>query len=210
MNFRVTAALLAVLIVLGGIVYYISQSPPPPAAGAAPTPASVLKLSSTDVTKLILTGGTNLTELDKDGNSWVIAKPTSGPADNGRVGGWVDQISNLSAERTIDDVSDLGSYGLVNPSLKVEVDLSTGAPLNLQFGDKTPDGASYYVNLPSDSTKAKSVFLVSAPLGDDLKGALTKPPVAIPTPTSLPTLVPSTITPPSLIQPLTATPTPGG
>jgi hypothetical protein len=209
-NFRVTAALLAVLIILGGAVYYISQSPAPPAAGAAPTPATVLKLNAPDVTKLIISGGTNSTELDKSGNDWALAKPTAGPADNARVGGWVDQIASLSANRTIDSVSDLGSYGLANPSLKVEVDLTGGTSVNLLFGDKTPDSASYYVNLPDDPTKATSVYLVGSPLGDDLKSALTKPPIAVPTPTPFPTLVPTTLTPLSLILPLTATPTPGG
>ena len=210
MSFRATAALLALLIILGGIVYYVSQSPAPPAVGAGPTPSTVLKLNSPDVTKLVISGGTASTELGKTGSTWGLVSPPTGPADNARVGGWVSQIANLSASRTIDGVSDLGTYGLATPSMKVEVDLTGGKSVNLLFGDKTPDGASYYVNLPDDATKAKSVYLVGSALGDDLKSALTKPPVALPTPTPLPTLIPSTLTPPSLIVPLTATPTPGG
>ncbi|HLZ08771.1 MAG TPA: DUF4340 domain-containing protein, partial [Chloroflexota bacterium] len=123
---------------------------------------------------------------------------------------WVDQIANLTAERSIDGVTDLASYGLTSPRLNVEVDLQDGKLVKLQFGAKTPDGGAHYVRLPDDATRANSVYLIGSPLGDDLNSALAKPPVAVPTPTPFPTLVPANLTPPSVVLPATATPTPGG
>jgi hypothetical protein len=122
----------------------------------------------------------------------------------------VDQLANLSAERSIDDVTDLATYGLTSPRLNVEVDMNDGKLVKVQFGDKTPDGGAYYVRLADDALRAKTVYLIGSPLGDDLNSALTKPPIALPTPTPFPTLAPASLTPPSAVLPLTATPTPGG
>jgi hypothetical protein len=208
-SFRVTAALLAVLIILGGAVYYSSKSPAPE-TGAAPTTVAVMKFTATDAVKLVIAGTDKTTELEKKGDAWGIVRPAPQPADSSRVESWVDQIANLSAERSIDDVTDLASYGLASPRLNVEVDMQDGKLVKVQFGDKTPDGGAYYVRLPDDGARAKSVYLIGSPLGDDLTSALTKPPVAVPTPTPFPTLVPTSLTPPSAVLPTTATPTPGG
>ena len=209
MSFRVTAALLAVLIILGGAVYYSSLSPAP-ATGGAPTTVAVLKFTATDANKLVIAGTDKTTELQKNGDTWAIVRPARQAADSSRVESWVNQIGNLTAERSIDGVTDLAGYGLTSPRFIVEVDMQDGKLVKVQFGDKTPDGGSYYVRLPDDATRASSVYLVGSPLGDDLNSALTKPPVAVPTPTPFPTLVPVSLTPPSVVLPSTVTPTPGG
>lgn len=190
MSYRMTAILLAVLIVLGGVVYYVQQQPAPKSTAAKSNP-SVLSFSPTDATKLVISSGDKATEVSRQGSNWTLVKPEAGSADNARVQGWIDQIGNLTADRAIDNPSDLSSYGLTKPKLNVEVDLGGGKTVKLVFGDKTPDGSDYYVQVPSDPAKAKAVYLISAPLGDDLISALTKPPKALPTPTPLPTLAPA-------------------
>jgi hypothetical protein len=193
-SFRTTGALLLVLAVLAGVVYYVMQQPSPDQAATKTSP--VVTFTAADATKLTVSAADKTTELDRGQNSWSIVKPEPGPAEAPQVEGWVDQMGNLTADRVIDNPSDLTSYGLAQPKFSVEIDLKTGSAIRLEFGDKTPDGADYYVRVPSDTTKAKSVFLVGAPLGDDLNASLTKPPKALPTPSPLPTLVPVTITPP--------------
>lgn len=185
-----TAILLAVLIVLGGVVYYVQQQPTPQSTAAKSNP-TVVSFSSADATKLVISSGDKSTEVSRQGSSWNLVKPETGTADSARVQGWIDQIGNLTADRAIDNPSDLSSYGLSKPKLNVEVDLGGGKTVKLVFGDKTPDGSDYYVQVPSDPAKAKAVYLISAPLGDDLISALTKPPRALPTPTPLPTLAPA-------------------
>jgi hypothetical protein len=202
MSFRTTGVLVAVLLILGGIVYYLMQQPAPSTATTTKQPA-VVTFTPGDATKLVISAADKTTELDKSGDTWTIGKPQAGPADATRVQGWIDQFGNLTADRAIDNVSDFGTYGLTQPKMNVQIALQGGKTVNLQFGNKTPDGGDYYVRVPDDSTKASSVYLVGVSLGDDLNSALTKPPVALPTPTPLPTLVPGTIVPPSK---LTTTP----
>jgi ABC-type uncharacterized transport system auxiliary subunit len=209
-SFRTTGALLAVLAVLAGVVYYVMRQPSPDDAAAIAKTPPVVTFTAADATKLTVSATGKTTELDRAATSWTIVKPEPGPAETAQVEGWVDQMSNLTADRVIDDASDLTTYGLAQPKFNVQIDLKTGSSVKLQFGDKTPDGADYYVRVPDDATKAKSVFLVGSSLGDDLNGALTKPPKALPTPTPLPTLVPVTITPPPTTTGSTPTATPGG
>jgi Domain of unknown function (DUF4340) len=204
-NFRTTGILVAVLIVLAGVVYFLQQQPTPKETAAKANTPQIVSFSSSQATKLTISGGSNTTEIQRSANGWDLVRPEPTPADSTRVNGWVDQLGNLTADRVIDSPSDLGTYGLAQPKLNLEVDVTGSAPVKLAFGDKTPDGADYYVRLPDDATKSKSVYLVGATLGDDLNSALTKPPKAIPTPTPAPTLKPG----PSPAGPTGATPSAG-
>jgi hypothetical protein len=206
-SFRTSGALLLILAVLAGVVYYVMQQPSPDQSATKTTP--VVTFTAADATKVTVSAADKTTELDRGANSWTIVKPDSGPAEASQVEGWVSQMGSLSADRVIDNPTDLKTYGLAQPKFNVEIDLKTGSPVKLEFGDKTPDGADYYVRVSSDAAKAKSVYLIGASLGDDLNAALTKPPKALPTPTPLPTLVPVTITPPPTPN-TTPTSTPAG
>jgi len=205
-SFRVTGALLATLIVLAGVVYYISQQPAPSTSGQAQSNPVILSFASASVNKLVLSGSGKTTEIDQSNGQWILS-PTKEPADAGRVGGWVDTLAQLTADRTIDNPTNLATYGLATPKLTVTVSYG-GTSAVVDFGDKTPDGGDYYVRLPNDSTRSKSVYLVSSSLGDDLLSALTTPPKAPPTPTPGPTLVPVTplATPPVATPGATTTP----
>jgi hypothetical protein len=195
-SYRTTATLLALLIVLGGVVYYVTRQPAPDQASQTAATPQVLSFAPTDATKLVVSSADKTTEVAKTGTTWNVVRPEAGPADASRVEGWVDQLGSLTASRAIDNVTDFSSYGLSQPKGSVEIDLTGGKTIKLALGDKTPDGGDYYVRMPDDTTKSKSVFLINAPLVDDLNSALTKPPKALPTPTPLPTLVPGNLTPP--------------
>ncbi|MGH2459175.1 MAG: DUF4340 domain-containing protein, partial [Chloroflexota bacterium] len=135
---------------------------------------------------------------------WQLVKPVATPADANRVQDWLDQLGNLNADQVVQGAStNLAQYGLSTPKLHVQVSLSTGKSASLMLGDKTPDGSDYYAQVPGD----QHVYLVNAPLGDDLSSALAQPPVAQPSPTPLPTLVPTTPSPlPALPPAVTGTP----
>jgi hypothetical protein len=198
MSYRTTVVFLVVLIILAGAVYYLQQQPTAANVAQQQKTPQIVTFASTDATKLVVSSTDKTTSLVKSGTIWNLEQPQPGPADNGRVNGWADQLGQLTADRVIDGATDLGTYGLAQPKFLLEVDLQGGTTVKLAFGDKTPDGSDYYVRFPDDQTKAKSVYLVNAPLGDDLSSALTKPPQAVATPAALPTLVPlpaSAITP---------------
>jgi len=186
--------------VLAGVVYVVSQQPTPQEAADKAAHPQILNFQTVDASRLVISDGSKTTELRRDGTVWNLVKPIQTPADATRVDGWLDQLSTLTADRVIEGSSDLGQYGLAPPKLNVDVTLKDGKSARLVLGDKTPDGVDYYAQVPDQ----KAVYLVSAPLGDDLKSALTNPPKAQPTPTPLPTLVPNV----TATLPPAATPTP--
>ena len=188
------------------MVYYVSQQPTAQdVTNKAKTP-SILTFAAADATKVTISGGSGTTELNRSGSGWQLVKPVATPADSNRVLDWLDQLGNLNADQVVQGASsDLTQYGLSKPKLDIQVSLSSGKSASLMLGDKTPDGSDYYAQVPGD----KNVYLVNAPLGDDLNSALAQPPVAKPTPTPLPTLVPTT---PTILPALTpvASGTPAG
>lgn len=203
-----TAILLGILVILGGVVYAVSQQPTPDEARAKAKTPQILSFATNDATRLVISGGEKTTEVERAGSSWTLRKPIETPADAARVEGWLDQLGNLTADRVIDGATDLKQYGLAPAKLSVEVSLPSGKSARLLLGDKTPDGSDYYAQVAND----QKVYLVSAPLGDDLQNALTAPPKATPTPTPLPTLVPGSPTAgtPAVTPSAGATSTPAG
>ncbi|HLH72626.1 MAG TPA: DUF4340 domain-containing protein [Chloroflexota bacterium] len=191
MSYRLTAVLLAILVILGGVVFYVTKQPSSSASGANSSTPQIVSFSSTDASKLVITGGNTTMEVDKSGADWKIAQPIQGAADTNRVQGWLDQLSTLTADRVITDTSDLGQFGLATPGFTTSVTLSSGKQISLSFGNKTPDQGDYYVRVAGTGP----IYLVSATLGDDLKSALTQPPKALPTPTVAPTLPPQALPP---------------
>ena len=194
-----TAVLFGVLIVLAGIVYYVSKQPTPQQVQSKAQHPQIVSFKPTDVLNLVLTDGKKTVSIDKSGAGWQITKPVTEAADSTQVGGLLDQLGNLTADRVIQGSTDLASYGLTKPSLNVQVGLQGGKTVKLAFGDKTPDGSEYYAQLST----AKNVYLVSASLGDDLKTALNQPPKALPTPTLVPTQAGSPTVAPSAAKTVT-------
>ena len=192
MSFRLTAALLGILVILGGVVFYVSNQAAPLVATANSKTPQIVSFASADANKLVVSSGKAIMEVDKSGSNWQLVQPTKGPADPNRVQGWLDQLSALTADRVITDTTDLGQYGLTSPGFTTEVTLTTGKKVMISFGDKTPDQGDYYARVAGSNP----VYLVSATLGDDLKSALTSPPVPVPTPTLAPPL-PANALPPS-------------
>lgn len=63
----------------------------------------------------------------------------------------------LEASQIIENVSDLGRYGLKEPQRTISYETAVGSYI-LYVGDKNTVTSSYYVCLPSDST----VYVVDA------------------------------------------------
>lgn len=196
MSYRPTAILVALLIVLGGVVYYVMQQPVATKSPETQYPP-VITFGPDEANRIAIIGPSQTAELVKTGGNWMIGGAGDQPADNGRIQGWISQLSNLIADREITDAEDISTYGLTTPKFRLEIDLGGGKQAKLVFGDKTPDGGDYYVQVPDDPAKAKSVYLIGSYLGDDLLSALTSPPKALSTPTPAPTLAPLDLTPPA-------------
>jgi hypothetical protein len=104
-------------------------------------PRTLTGFKPEDIRKIVLDNSNgNSLELNKKGDQWAIARPQPYAADNGAVQQLLDTISNARIAEFIDDnPSDLGKYGLANPSFKL---LLYGGKTNNQqsllFGFKQP------------------------------------------------------------------------
>jgi hypothetical protein len=182
MQFRITAALVAVFALLAAGVAYFGLTEPKPST--TPTVQStVFDLPAIDVARVAVTeAGKTATVERKDDGSWQIVAPTTEPADSRRVDDAVGRLAKLNASRRLDDAGDLAAYGLAQPSAQIELTLKDGSRRELLVGAKTPDQSSYYVK-PSD---ANAVFVVSTFTIGDLTQWSTAPPKPAPTPTGAP------------------------
>jgi hypothetical protein len=193
MQFRLTAALVAIFAVLVGAVSYFGLTEP--AAKTTPTVQSaVFDLPAGDVARVVVmeAGKTAAVERKQDG-TWQIVAPTTEPADSRRVDDTVSRLAKLSASRKLEGAGDLAAYGLAQPSAEIELTLKDGTTRGLLVGAKTPDNTSYYVK-PSD---ANAVYVVSTLTIGDLTRWLSEPPKPRPTPTlgPLPTVAPESTKP---------------
>jgi hypothetical protein len=181
MQFRVTAALVALFAILAAGVTYFDLTGPVPSGTPTVAPTTVLDLSPTELTYAeVSQDGATAAVGRKDESTWEIVSPSTEPADSQRVADAIGRVARLSASRKIDDPGDLSAYGLAAPPIRIELRLS-GSTRELLVGNRTPDNSSYYVKLPDQP----SVYVVSSFAISELTRWLTEPPRPRPTPTAL-------------------------
>ncbi len=213
MKLRNTIILLVVLVVLGGYAWYISNNNVAPITGAAtgtpaPTPVVMFDVVTDKVNKFQVTDlKKNLTvSVTRQGDNWHMDQPKDSDTDLLKIDSTLSQLSHLEATRVLTNTTDLGQFGLTSPSIQATMVLTDSTQFVLKIGDETPDKADYYALKGDD----KTVYLISASIGQALIDYLDQPPYPpTPTPTPLPSLTPTATPPPGTGTPeATATPTP--
>lgn len=106
------------------------------------------------------------TQQGKD--KWVIADPVETGAENFAVESFMQDLTNLSYSRLINEnPGDLSQYGLDNPSLKINL-FTKNESGTILFGDKNPSGDGYYTSRGQD----KKIFLVNESAKESLDKSL--------------------------------------
>ena len=181
MQFRVTAALVAVFAILAASVTYFDLGSPAPSGTPTVAPSVVIDVPLNMVTYAeVAEAGKTAAVARKDETTWEIVSPAPEPADNRRVEDAVGRVARLNATRKIEQPGDLVAYGLAQPPIRVELRLS-GSTRELLVGNKTPDNSSYYVKTPEDG----AVYVVSSFAIGELTRWLAEPPRPRPSPTAL-------------------------
>jgi hypothetical protein len=86
-----------------------------------------------------------------DAGKWSITAPKPLPADQGSVSSVAASVSNLNAERVVDDhATDLPSYGLAPPVDRITFTTKGGKSSTLLIGDDTPTGSNVYAMVEGD------------------------------------------------------------
>lgn len=153
MKFRGLPIAVAVLIVLGGLLYWSSYHKPSEAAAPSAAATTILKTDPGSVVEVSLgrkRGASVTLEKGRD-NLWQITRPEPYPADQDAVSGLLGSLSNLDADRVVEDkAGDLEPYGLGDPSLTLNLTLKDGKDRKLLLGDDTPAGGNVYALLAGD------------------------------------------------------------
>jgi Domain of unknown function (DUF4340) len=139
-------------------------------------------------------------DLVKDASgAWSLVQPGPQPAEQSLAAADVSGLMTLAVDGTLTTATDLASFGVLSPTMTVEVDLADGTKLKAAVGNKTPTGTDYYVLREGET----QVVLLSSAAQGTLASLVTSPPVVPPTATpTVPTPGPGT---PSVTPPASAT-----
>jgi len=204
MNTRTTLILLAVLVLVAGVVYYTEFYKPGQATATPVASGSNLLLEVTSpaisgITVRDVLSSTQVSATRDVSGTWWLAEPTGQPADPAILNPMATRLSSIYVQRVLTPTGSLGEFGLLTPTLSVEI-ASTLGPLSFMVGDTTPSQGAYYVQKPGDTR----VYLVDAGLVSELRKFAGQPPLAAP-PTPAPFTLPTPAMPASSVLP---TPTP--
>jgi hypothetical protein len=181
MQFRVTAALVAMFAILAAGVTYFDMTGPVPSGTPTVAPSVVVDVPVSMVTYVeVSEAGKTAAVARKDETNWEIVSPTTEPADTRRVEDAVGRVAKLNATRKIEEPGDLGAYGLAQAPIRIELRLS-GSTRELLVGNKTPDNSAYYVKTPDVGT----VYVVSSFAITEMTRWFADPPRPRATPTAI-------------------------
>lgn len=131
-----------------------------PAKETKDAPPKVLSLTEPDIRQIELKhkdGEDTIVKKD-DSGKWSIVAPKPLPADQAAVGGITSAVTNLTAERIVDDApTDIPSYGLQPAVIEVHITMKDGKVNTLLLGDDTPTKNGNYAMVGGD----KRLFTLS-------------------------------------------------
>jgi hypothetical protein len=143
----------AVLAALTGALYWSNYHKSTETAQApADLSPKILALKESDIVAIAIEKkDADAVVLKKDGNDWRITAPQSVAADQSAASGMVSPLETLDSQRLVEDkASDLGQYGLSQPSLAISITEKNGRTQQLLIGDSTPTGSGFYAKLDGD------------------------------------------------------------
>jgi len=196
MSTKTTLVLLAFLILIGAIVYFTQIRQP---AGGAATPAASGNKPLLDLTTPAINGitvhdvvsSTQVSATRDVSGTWWLTEPAGQTGDPAALSQMASSLAYITVQRVLTPTGGLGEYGLVTPTLTVQV-ATTAGPQSFAVGDATPSKGAYYAQKPGDA----HVYLIESSLVDQLRQMAAKPPVALPpAPTFAPAIVATPSTP---------------
>ena len=139
------------LAVVGGAAIWVYKHPDDKSktSDAAASTTKLLTIPDDQFQEIRIKKVTNeRITLKRDNGKWQLTAPTALPADQDAVSGMVTTLSNLTADKVIEEnATDLKPYGLDIPTLDVEIARKDGKTDHLLVGDDTLNGSGAYAKL---------------------------------------------------------------
>jgi hypothetical protein len=149
-----TGLLIAVVLlaVLGGGVWWSNRQEAAKASKGTDTSTKILTIPEDQFQEIRIRKLTGEVEnLTREGGKWRMTEPKPLPADQDAVSGVVNSLSNLNADKVIEEkASDLKPYGLADPTMTIQIKRKDGKSDEVLIGDDTPNGSGAYAKLPND------------------------------------------------------------
>jgi len=148
------AAVIVLLALAGGIYwsnYKTKTQAAKPATDAAP---KILSIPQDQIKEVrIKKTGADTTVLRKgDDGKWQLIEPQPLRADQDAANSLVSTLSNLNADKLVEDkAADLSAYGLNSPILDITVLKKDGKTQDFDLGDDTPTNSGAYAKLAGDA-----------------------------------------------------------
>lgn len=203
---RTTLIIVAVFALLAGYVYFFELNKTPEQISAtlgtptAKPPTYVVQVNTADIKSLEVADlrAPREVKLTRSETGWQLTKPADKPADRFSVESAVVSLASLKTSRVLTDVTNLGQYGLITPTLEARIVMSDSKQFAITVGGKTPDSRSYYVMYTGDQAR---IYLVEVSSIDAVKEWLDTPPYEpTPAPTSTPLPTPAETATPTVTE----------
>jgi len=143
----------ALLAVLGGLTWWSNKKQAAASKATGDTTTKILSIPGDQIQDILVKKPSGSVELHRQtGSTWQITQPASLPADADAASGMVTTLSALNADTVVDaKATDLAPYGLVSPTIEVQIGERGGKTDRLLIGDDIPTGSGSYAKLANDS-----------------------------------------------------------
>ena len=152
-----------VLAALTGTLYWSNhrKAKEVSAAPSADAPPKVLSLNSADLVNIKISkkGAEEITLQKNEAGKWQITAPKPLAADQDAVSSLASTFSSLNSDRLVEEkATDLGAYGLAQPSITLTATDKNKKAIDLRLGDDTPTSNGVYAAVTGDPR----VFIVAS------------------------------------------------
>jgi len=150
---KLQGLIIAIIVLAGltGALYWSNQHKPAESTEAsAGTSPKILSLKEDDISRIELKKKTgDELVLARDGaGKWQLTAPRPLPVEQATVSPMLSTLSTLTSDRLVEEkASNLGQYGLAQPTLEADITQKNNQTTKLLLGDDTPTGNAVYVKV---------------------------------------------------------------
>lgn len=105
----------------------------------------------------------------KEEENWTLSQDENFPVDANKMKSLTSALSSLTAERTLEEVSNLKDYGLETPENVIEIEKTDGSTESISVGSKNPSTGHTYVSVGENKD---TVYTVSSDLASVFSGSI--------------------------------------